>query len=162
MVKFGTSARAGVVLALAVAGLAGAAAAAAPSSPAAQAVLTRQQNYKHMGRAFKTISDELKKDSPDKSVIAANAQTVKTSAAELPTWFPKGSGPEAGVKTAAKPQIWSDPAGFAAAAGRLKTESAKLQQFAAAGDLTAIKTQFAATGAACKNCHEKYRVPDKD
>jgi cytochrome c556 len=164
--KFRIGARVAVALALGAAGFAGTAMAQGstspvPNTPAAHAVVARQQNYKQLGRAFKTIGDELKKDAPDKAVIAPNAAKVKTLAAQIPTWFPNGSGAEAGVKTAAKPQIWSDPAGFAAAAERLKVETTKLQQFADAGDLGAIKTQFAATGAACKNCHDKYRVPDQ-
>jgi cytochrome c556 len=134
---------------------------AAGKSPGAQAVATRQQNFKQLGKAFKGIIDELKKSEPDKAVIAANAAKMNSLAAQEANWFPKGSGPEAGVKTAAKPVIWSDPEGFAAAVKRLQGATPKLQQVAAAGDLSSIKAQVQATGAACKNCHDKFRVPDE-
>ena len=132
-----------------------------PNTPGAQAAAQRHENFKQMGGAFKAIMDELKKDEPDKAVVAASAQKVKTHAADLPHWFPPGSGAETGLKVETKPDIWSDPKGFAAAAARLRDESAKLAQIAATGDMAATKAQFGATGQACKNCHDKFRVPDK-
>jgi cytochrome c556 len=143
---------------LGVALLAGAALAA---DAGADAVKARQQNFKQLGGAFKVIFDELKKPDPDKAAIAAAATKMNTLASQEQTWFPKGSGPEAGVKTGAKPEIWSDSAGFAAAVQKLQGETAKLQQVAAGGDIDAIKAQAGATGGACKNCHDKFRVPDK-
>jgi cytochrome c556 len=132
-----------------------------PNTPLAKAAAARHQNYKQMGGAFKAIMDELKKDQPDKAVVTVNAQKVKALAADLPHWFPKGSGAESGVKVQAKPQVWTDPQGFAAAARRLQGESAKLADVAGGDDLPLVKKQFAATGQACKGCHDKYRVPDK-
>ena len=149
----------GAAVALAV-GL-GVAAGGAFAADQAAAVQARQQHFKDQGKAFKAVLDELKKDAPDKAVVAANAAKLKASSAALPTWFPKGSGPEAGVKTEAKPDIWSDAAGFAAAADRFKTEAAKFDQLAQAGDLDAVKADVRAVGGSCKNCHDKFRVPDK-
>jgi cytochrome c556 len=131
-----------------------------PNTPAGRAADQRHKNFKQMGGAFKAIMDELKKDTPDKSVVVGNANKVKALAADLPKWFPKGSGAESGVKVGSKPQVWSDPKGFAAAAQRLQAESVKLAQVAP-GDLGAVKKQFAATGQACKGCHDKYRIPEK-
>ena len=133
-----------------------------PNTPAGKAAAARHENYKQVGGAFKAISDQARTGSPDKAVVLANAQKLSTLAGQMPTWFPKGSGTESGVKTDAKPEIWKDPQGFAAAIKRLQTESAKLQQVAATGDAAALKAQFQATGGACKGCHDKFRVPDKD
>jgi cytochrome c556 len=83
---------------------------------------------------------------------------MKALAADLPGWFPKGSGPEAGVKTAAKADIWTDAEGFAAVATKLQAETARLADVAAAGDMDAIKAQVRATSGACKTCHDKYRA----
>ena len=85
----------------------------------------------------------------------------RAAAVSWPCWFPKGSGPESGVKTDAKAEVWNDAAGFAAAANRFQGEAAKLQEIAAGGDIAAIKAQVRATGGACKNCHDKYRVPEE-
>jgi cytochrome c556 len=132
-----------------------------PTAPMAKAAYMRHQDFKQQGAAFKAIVDELKKDNPDKALLAANATKLKALASVLPTWFPKGSGVESGFKTDAKGEVWSDPAGFAAAANRLQAETSKLQVAASAGDVAAIKAQAKVTGGACKNCHDKYRVPDK-
>jgi cytochrome c556 len=135
---------------------------APPKGPMQKAAADRHQNFKQQGGAFKAILDELKKPDPDKTVIATNAAKLKGLASQLPTWFPKGSGPESGYKTDAKAEAWSDAPGFAAAASRLQAETSRLDQFAQAGDLDSVKAQARAVGGACKNCHDKYRVPDKD
>jgi cytochrome c556 len=163
MGRFGRTAAIGVGLAVFLG--AGAAlaqgASTAPMGPG-QVVTARQQNFKQLGKAFKAILDELKQPAPDKAVLASNATKMNMLAGLEPNWFPKGSGRESGVKTGAKPEIWSDPAGFAAAVQRLQGETAKLQQIAAAGDPDGLKAQVRATGGACKNCHDKFRVPEKD
>jgi cytochrome c556 len=132
-----------------------------PTTAAGKAAYQRHENFKQQGAAFKGILDELKKDSPDIKLLAANSTKLKTLASQLPTWFPKGSGAESHFKTDAKAEVWTDAAGFAAAANRLQVETSKLQQLGAAGDLAAFKAQARAVGGACKNCHDKYRVPEK-
>jgi cytochrome c556 len=133
----------------------------APTTAGGKAVLTRQAHYKELNGAFRAINEQLRADAPDKAAIAANAAKMKALAADLPSWFPKGSGPEAGVKTAAKAEIWTDAAGFAAAATKLQDETAKLQDVAAGGDLDTIKAQVRATNAACKGCHDTYRAAEQ-
>jgi cytochrome c556 len=129
----------------------------APSTPGGKAVVARQAHYRELNAAFKAVNDQLKAETPDQTAIVAGAAKMKALGADLPTWFPKGSGLEAGVKTSAKPEIWTDAEGFAAAAARLEAETAKLSDLAMAGDLDAIKAQARATGGACKACHDKYR-----
>src|SRR6185312_14861450 len=150
-----------LVAALAVAGGAAVAQDNAATTPGGKAVLARQAHYKDLGKACGGLNGELRKDAPDKAAVASGAGAVNTLAQAMPSWFPKGSGPEAGVKTAAKAEIWTDAAGFAAAVGKLQGETAKLQEVATAGDLEAIKAQVRATGAACKNCHDQYRQPEQ-
>ena len=133
-----------------------------PKTAAGKAAYMRHQNFKAQGAAFKGILDEIKKGDPNKAAVAADAAKLKALTAQLPSWFPKGSGAESGMKTDAKAEVWSDPAGFAAAANRLQVEASKLNQFAQAGDIAGVKGQVRAVGGACKNCHDKYRTPDKD
>ena len=130
------------------------------ASAAETAIATRQAGYKKMGAAFKAINEELKKGSPDVKLIAANSAIVNAQSQQIPKWFPKGSGVEAGFKTKAKPAIWTEPAKFAAAGVKLQTEAGKLQTFAAAGNLDGVKAQVRAVGGACKACHEPYRAED--
>lgn len=132
-----------------------------PKTPGGKAAWARHDNFKAQGAAFKAILDELKKDPPDQAVLITNADKLKGTSTALPSWFPKGSGPESGVKTDAKAEVWTDAAGFAAAANRLQVEVSKFQQLAMAGDVAGMKTQSRVVGGACKNCHDKYRVPEK-
>lgn len=117
----------------------------------------RQAHFKQLGGLFKAINDELRKAQPDRSIVEADAARLKDLAAQLPSWFPRGSGPGDGMKTDAKRSIWADPAGFAAATTRLKAETTKLDMLSTTGDLPQIGAQVRAVGSACKNCHEQYR-----
>ena len=82
--------------------------AGAVAGPAEKAqIKPRQDKLRDMGGALKAITDELKKPKVDwDNTIILNAQTIKDRSAYLLNWFPKGSGPEAGVKTYALPAIW--------------------------------------------------------
>lgn len=146
----------GLILGLSIAG--GTALAAVD---AAKVYADRHDNFKKIGMAFKTINDGLKADAPDSKAIAAQAKIISDLSGKIPSWFPKGSGPESGVKTRAKAEIWSDWATFQASAKSLQTESAKLQTIALKGDVEAIKAQTKATGKACGTCHDKFRGPEQ-
>jgi len=135
--------------------MAGGAALAAVNAKAV--IETRQANFKDMGKAMKTMNDGLKADTPDMAAIAANAATIRGLAPKITTWFPKGTGPEAGVKTEAKAEIWTDPAGFAAAARRLETEATKLETLARASDVAGTRAQVRVVGGTCKGCHDKFK-----
>jgi cytochrome c556 len=132
-----------------------------PNTPGGRAAAARHDNFKKLGGAFKAANDELKKDAPNKAVILASANQMKALSGQIPSWFPRGSGPESRANTDAKPEIWRDAAGFAAAASRNQAEINKFQQLAAGGDMGAVAAQAKAVGASCKGCHEKYRVPEK-
>lgn len=123
-----------------------------------ETIATRQAGFKQMGAAFKGLNDELKAGTPDKAKLAGFAKTMNTQARLVPTWFPKGSGAESGVKTKAKPGVWTEPAKFATLAKNLQTETGKLQTVAASGDLDALRAQVRATGGSCKACHDAYRA----
>lgn len=130
-----------------------------PNTPAGKAIQARHDNFKQLGASNKAIGDELKKDTPDRKVIADSAAKLKSLSTQLPSWFPKGSGPESKLPTDAKPEIWSDPAKFSAATNRMQVEVSKLQLLAASGDVAALKAQARAVGGSCKNCHDSFRVP---
>ncbi|HEX8964716.1 MAG TPA: cytochrome c [Rhodocyclaceae bacterium] len=59
----------------------------------------------------------------------------------------------------AKPEVWSDPAGFAAAKKQFFDATEKLAATAAGTpDKDAAKAAFEAVQSACKNCHEHYKT----
>ena len=132
----------------------------APTTAGGKAVLTRQAHYKELNGAFRAINEQLRADAPDKAAIAANAAKMKALAADLPSWFPKGSGPETGVKTYALPAIWQKNDDFVKLGKAAQAEAVKLDQIAGAKDLNGLKAQAVTLGKACKACHDNYRSPD--
>jgi cytochrome c556 len=119
----------------------------------------RHENYEDLGKNFKTLMDATKVDAPDMAAVTAAAAKVKEYADLMPTWFPAGTGPESGIETEAKANIWTDRATFDAAIVRLQGEATKL---AAVTDAAGLKAQFPATGGACKNCHDTFREEKDD
>lgn len=136
--------------------LAGAATAASGPSPVYK---LRHDNFEAMGRAMKGTFDEFKKPAPSIPTIQANANALAAAAIKVKGHFPKGTGPQAGVKTEALPAIWERPADFAAAADRLVGATKAFQLAAATGDLTKIQPAAGAVGGSCKNCHDSFRKP---
>jgi cytochrome c556 len=124
----------------------------------AEVVKARQKDLKALGAAFKTIRDELKGDSPDAARIREASVDITRAAGAIGKWFPAGTGPESGVKTDAKAEIWADAAGFATARDAFVRESDKWNQLANGTDVSAWKEGAAALGQSCKGCHDKYRV----
>jgi cytochrome c556 len=128
--------------------------------PAAQ-IKPRQDKLRDMGGALKAITDEIKKGRIDwDNAVIPNAQTVKDRSVYILNWFPKGSGPEAHVKTYALPVIWQKQDDFTKLGKQLQADAAKLQQVANAKDEAGLKAQVQAIGKTCKACHDTYRSPD--
>ena len=70
----------------------------------------------------------------------------------------KGRAPLPGVKTDAKPEVWTDPAGFASARDAFVREGNKWAQLGNSADASTWKEGAASLGQSCKGCHDKYRV----
>ena len=120
----------------------------------------RQGHLERIGKAFKTISDQLKAGSPDLAQIQAAAATVPKEASGMADWFPDGTGPDSGVKTEALPVIWEQKADFGDKVAAMQDAAAKLDSTAQTGDMSAIAAAFQTTGGTCKACHDKYREDD--
>ena len=132
-----------------------------PQQNAAASIQARQTHYKEIGKSTKGINDELKSAAPSVASIQRYARTIATYGPQITTWFPHGTGSEAGVKTAAKAEIWAKPQEFAKDANDFKLESAAFYATAQKGDLGAIKAEFPKLGATCKACHDEFRVRDE-
>lgn len=124
------------------------------------AVAARINGYRETGAAFKSINDQLKTDTPAKILLRLSAKRIVQTSHEQYGWFPAGSGAEAGVKTKAKPVIWTDAAGFKAAQDKLQQQAALMSQTVDGGDLAAIRKQAHALGETCAACHKQYRAED--
>ncbi len=104
--------------------------------------------------AAKPLFAMAKKETPfDATVVNKNATTILEKLKQAQGLFPVGSG---GGESLAKPELWSDAAGF--------EKAMKDAQGAAAG-LQGVKAEMAfgpaigALGKSCKACHDKYRLP---
>jgi cytochrome c556 len=128
------------------------------AASAVEVVKARQQGLKTLGAAFKTIRDELRGDSPDAAKIRIAASDITHAASAIGKWFPAGTGLDSGVKTNAKPEVWTDAAGFAAARDTFVREGNKWAQLGNSTDAPAWKEGAASLGQSCKGCHDKYRV----
>jgi cytochrome c556 len=140
-------------------GLAGAATVAVAATPQ-QTIQARQANFKAIGKATKAIMDETRKPSPDIAVIRPAAAQLVTLSGQLPRWFPRGSGPEAGVKTGARAEIWTKPAEFRTAAVNFNKAARVFNAAAARGDMAAVGAAARGLGATCKGCHDSFRAKD--
>jgi cytochrome c556 len=126
---------------------------------AVEIINIRQQGFKKLGGAFKIIHNELSSSSPDATKIAVAAAEIKASTDAIAGWFPPGSGPQPGVKTHAKAEIWSDANGFAATRAAYTRQVEKsVRQLADPRERSVWKESSAALGQACKDCHDSYRV----
>ena len=123
----------------------------------AQTIAARQANFKGIGKAFKAIRDELAKTNPSQTVLHGNAITLAQNAARVKGFFPRGTGPEAGVKTAALPVIWTRNADFQATANQLVASANALQ---AANNPAAVKAAVGRLGGSCKSCHDVFKAKD--
>ena len=149
-----------VLAGAALAMLCGAAFAQRPSASAAQTIELRQRNYKQMAAALKGIGEQLRSGSPDLARIRPGAALLANRSVQVLAWFPHGTGPEARVRTRARPEIWSDAAGFREAGARFVVAARALNGAASAGDLARIRAAFPAVQRACGACHDDFRIPE--
>lgn len=97
-------------------------------------------------------------DAAAASAAAGNIATV--SKINQSVLWPAGSHNGAIQGTRAQPNIFENSADFAAKWDNLGKRAAALQAVAGNG-LDALRPAVGAVGAACQECHEKYRAPAK-
>lgn len=127
---------------------------------AKEQIEARQAGLKKIGKAFKTISDNLKLDTPDIAAIQEAAASIPTATEGMADWFPEGTGPDSGVETDALPAIWESKEDFLAKESAFQEAVTKLVAATETGDVAAIGAAFKETGGTCKACHDKYRLDD--
>lgn len=133
-------------------------AAAQRPGPADQ-IRARQAHYKQMGGAMKAINDQLHGSAPSIGAIRQGSHVILAFAPQILRWFPPGTGPEAGVRTRALPEIWSDNQNFRRAGATLLVAARTLDAAAQRGDLAAIRIAVPQVAHACGTCHDTYRAP---
>ena len=134
---------------------------AAPLSALAQAkpetlVKQRQAAMTLIGKYFGPIGAMVNGKIPYNADVVARNATYVENLSQMP-WdgFHEST---KGEKSAARPEVWSDPKKFQEAADRLQAEAVKLAAVARAKDEAGVKAQFGAVGKSCGGCHDSFRV----
>ena len=119
------------------------------------AIEYRQGALAVMGHHFGSIGAMVNGKTPfDARLAQANADLVLTLA-RLP-WSAFVEGSDKG-DTNARPEVWSQPDKFKAAAQKLQDAAVKLAAAAKTGKPDELKTAFGATAETCKSCHDDFR-----
>lgn len=135
---------------------------------AERVIKVRRAAMKELGAHNKAIAAFLKGAKDPKKAAALGtlgdmelrAQAIAGTASRIVSLFPDGTGMDAfpGKKTGAKPEIWTDAAGFKTAADTLKMLAAEAEKAAGSGDRKAFAAAFARLGKeGCGGCHKKFR-----
>jgi cytochrome c556 len=148
-----------VLASLAMAALCGVAYAQRPAPNAAATIQARQGNYKQMAGALHEILEQLHSGTPDVAQIRPRAALLADRSVRVLGWFPRGTGAETGVRTRAKPEIWSNPAGFRQAGATFVVAARALNAAAQAGDVARIRAAVPGVTRACGGCHDLFRGP---
>lgn len=124
----------------------------------------RKEVMRNTSGHFKDLRQKAKDE--QLAQIAINAHTMAINARHIPMLFPEGSMGTPEVKSRAKPEIWQDWNGFTAAAKRFEDAATDLMKLTKDADKMGVTgmqvgTAVKAVGAACKNCHKKFRAPKK-
>lgn len=123
-------------------------------------VRSRIAGYRDLGAAFKAVNDGLRGGNAQPAQIQQQARRIVAASQAQYRWFPAGSGAQAGVKTAAKPEIWAQAPRFRAAQDAFAAQAAQFQRAAAGGNVDAIRSEARKLGGTCKGCHDTFRTPE--
>ena len=121
---------------------------------AATAIAARKAAMKANGAATGALRGAA--TATDPAALTGAGKTIQANLATFAANLPKGSGPESGIPTRAKAEIWTDAAGFAAALDAAKAAAGTL---ANAPDLASAQAAAGAVGRSCGGCHSKYQAP---
>jgi cytochrome c556 len=86
------------------------------------------------------------------------AKSLALWAKVLPTLFPAGTAMSPTLDTKAKPEIWTDHAGFEKAAADYIAATQQLSTLAEANDTAGFTAQLDQMKEACGACHKAYRA----
>lgn len=120
-----------------------------------EAVIKYRQNImKSVGGHTGAIAQIVKGESPHKSHLARHAQALHNLLAMAPDAFKQQT---TGGDTRAKPEIWTDAAGFEQAANDAISAAKAFADAAASNDDAMIGEKIKAVFDGCKGCHKNYR-----
>ncbi len=144
----------------AIVGIVTVAAAQTPARTPAELIRNRQASYKQIQAAFRVLFQQNQAGEPSIQEIRPHAATIARLAPQVNGWFPAGTGPETGVPTRAKAELWANRQDFMGRAAAFVVGARGPDAAAQGGDVGAFRAPFPALRQACADCHERYRGPE--
>ncbi|MEZ5681746.1 MAG: cytochrome c [Erythrobacter sp.] len=123
-----------------------------------QLVAARQAGMRMMVFTLASVSRAAENEEAPLDRAGFGIGGIKKWGEALPVLFDEATAPIAGTK--ALPAIWTDPEGFEERVQQFQVATTELAATAAANDRAAFAEALASTKAACKACHDSYRVAD--
>lgn len=121
------------------------------------AIKGRQACMKANGGAMAIFVPIMKGEKPfDAAAVKTATDAIDAACKDLATMWGADTQKGETAETWAKPEIWTDAAGFKAAETAYDTALVALK---ASTDDATFKTAFGGFGGSCKGCHEKFRKP---
>jgi cytochrome c556 len=117
----------------------------------------RVKSMKAMGGHMGAIGKVAKGEMAYSAETVTHAEGLEKMSKELLTWFPEGS--MGGDDSRAKPEIWTDWAGFEAKAKDFQAAVPALVAASKTGDKAQIGAALGAVGKTCGGCHKPFRKP---
>lgn len=119
----------------------------------------RQAGYSFMSWNMGKIKANLEGQFDAKEVEAAANAIAGIANSRMGALYGPGTDKEIGnVKTRVKPEFFQNKEEVGKLAKDFIAAANNLSKVAASGDKAAVKKAFGDTGAACKACHEKFRM----
>lgn len=122
------------------------------ASVSADVISERKANFKQSAGALRAMRGQIANE--DFAAIAASADNIAKWAAQMPDYFPEGSGEG---KTSARPEIWQEFADFTMLAKNHEEAALALKEAALANDGATIGALAQQLGATCGACHSRFK-----
>ncbi len=146
------------IIGLVAAGVISLGLASAAMADAKASIEAREACMKANGKMMKVMVPVMKGQAAyDKAAIDAAIGEAEKACEGWANWWGEDTKPGGAVKTEAKLEIWTDPAGFEAAGGAYVKAITAVK---ATADEASFKAAFPDLGKSCQGCHEKFRQAD--
>ena len=122
------------------------------------AIAVRQADMKRMREPTSAILDFVKGEHSDVALLRRSAATVQQVAGRMNRLWPAGTGVGVGTSKS-RSEIWTEGTAFQRRIAGFQGAAANMARAAATGDKAEVRQQLIAIGAACKSCHDFFRVP---
>lgn len=116
----------------------------------------RIAEMKKLGMNMGAIAKVAKGEMAYSDSLNDNAEEIAGIAANMPKFFPEGSGVEA---SRAKPEIWTQPDEFQKDIEDFQAAATQLVVAVKSGDQAMIGAALKETGGTCGGCHKQFRKP---